>query len=140
MLIFGTPLHPKLVHFPVALLVSALFLGFLNLWTKRESFYKVAMIVYIMAAFSAPAAALSGWCEASRLHLKHPVLWAHRNFAFALTAFVLLSLPLLWMLRGNPQRQKMIFLWICCIAVVLVTAAAYFGGAMVFEYGIGVSL
>ena len=136
-LLFETPLHPKLVSFPIALLVSALFLELLSLAAKRESFHQAAMYVYIMAAFSLPWTALTGLGEASRLHLNHPVVWTHQNLGLALTGLVMLSLPVLWRFRRHP-RQRAIFLLICCAANGLMTAGAYFGGKLVYEYGIGV--
>ncbi len=133
-------LHPKLVHFPIAFFLGAWFLDALSRVLKRESVYKAAMCIYVMAAFSSLLAVLSGLQEADHLHLKHPILYAHRNYALALLAVAWVGMVLLWAMRKkDPNVVRRVFTIACWMTSALVIAAAYFGGEMVYEYGIGVN-
>ena len=74
-------LHPKLVHFPIALFTSAMGLEVLSLCFKKESLHRTAVHIYILAALISPLVVLTGLQDAQHLHLNHPVLTIHRNFA-----------------------------------------------------------
>ena len=124
-------LHPKLVHFPIALFLSAWVLVVLSQLLKKEPMYKAAMYVYVMAAFSSALAVLSGLWEANRLNLHHPVLYAHRNYAIIL-------LIVSW-IGVVAMRRRPLFICFCWLTAVLVFVVGYFGGELVFHYGVGVS-
>jgi len=76
----------------------------------------------------------SGLWEADRLHLHHPILYAHRNYALSVLIVSWISLIAFWI-----QRTRLIFTCACWITAALVIAAGYFGGEMVYGYGIGVN-
>ncbi len=135
-----TLLHPKFVHFPIALFLTAWSLDLLSWLLKKESMYKAAMNVYVIAAFFSVLALLTGLYEANRLHLGHPVLYAHRNYGIALTAAALVNLAIVVLFqKSNPKAARVIFTCGCLIVAVLVIAAGFLGGKLVYEYGIGVS-
>jgi|GEM_PF-5505291 len=135
-----TLLHPKLVHFPIAFFFGAWFLDVVSLLSKKEPVYKAAVYVYIMAAFSSAAAVASGLWEADRLNVHHPLMYTHRNFAFAVLGVSWTGLILIYILGKQPQAARLVFTCACWLAAALVLAASYFGGEMVFGYGVGVHL
>ena len=93
------PLHPKLVHFPIALIVSAMGMQMLGVLFKKDSWCKSAWLMFILAAISMPIAILSGLWEADRLNLHHPVLNEHKLYAFWGTGIAWTSFPFLWFLQ-----------------------------------------
>jgi len=134
------PLHPKLVHFPIALFVSAMGIQMLGLFFKKDSWCKGAWLMFVLAVLSLPIAIFSGILEASRLHLHHPVLNEHRMYAFWATGTAWIALPLLWLMRSkNVKFFQAIFLIILISLSVLIGLTAREGGEMVWEYGVGVN-
>jgi uncharacterized membrane protein len=133
------PWHPMLVHFPIALFMSALGLELLSLVFKKESLHQAAVVVYVLGVVSMPLTAWAGLHEADELHLKHPVLDLHKRFALSTLWISLASVPLLWFVH---ERSKQFFQWIFLGVLIVVaagvSAAGYNGGRMVYEYGVGV--
>lgn len=133
------PLHPKIVHFPIALFVTALVLELLSRLFKKERWSQAAFIIYCFAAIITPGIVLSGLWEADRLHLHHPLLNQHKTFGLWTMWVALGSLPLVWFLQRFPKIFRTIFLMLLIVLSITVTMASYYGGKMVYEYAVAVS-
>ncbi len=139
MLDFFQPIHPKVVHFPIALFMTALGLDLASLIFKKESLHKAAVLIYVIAALMTPLAVRTGLWEETRLHLNHPLLTKHRTFALWTMWVSLSSLPLLWFLKKKILRYfRFVFFIFLIGAAAFVTLAGHNGGRMVFEYGVGI--
>ena len=135
----GLPLHPMLVHFPIALFVSSLGLEIFSFIFKKDSLHRSALYLYILAALLSPLVVLTGLAEAEEMHLKHRVLDLHKFFALLTMSSSLISLPILWFVhKQNERSARFLFIFFAVMIVIFVTLAAYNGGRMVYEYGIGV--
>ena len=133
-------LHPKLVHFPIALMFSAAGMQMLGLVFNKETWRNAAWTMFVMAVIALPITALSGLWEADRLHLRHPILEEHKQWAFAALWSSLAALPALWFLKSkNNKVFQVLFLAAALAVCVLLFLAGREGGEMVFEYGVGVS-
>ncbi len=134
------PIHPKLVHFPIALVVSAMGMQGLGLLLKKDLLCKGAWLMFVLAVIAIPVVVFSGLLEANRLHLHHPVLNVHKLFAFWAMGLSLVALAFLWFMRiKNNKNFQITFLIVLFLVSSLVGLAAYQGGRMVYEYGVGVS-
>ena len=133
-------LHPMIVHFPIALFVCALIFEILSLAFKKESFHHTAINLFVFAVLAAPFGVLTGLEEAEEHHLvSHPVLNLHKVFAFSTMIFSALSLLFLWFLKKkNSLSFRPIFLVCLIVTVSFVSIAAYNGGRLVYDYGIGI--
>ncbi len=136
---FEGPLHPKLVHFPIALLITALLLDILSRMFKRESWYHAAITLFVVAAFSSLAALFSGLWEEDRLHLEHPLLEKHELAAFCTVAITWLGMLMLFLTRKHLLLRRTMITFVLLIAVIAVVVTAHWGGEMVYEYGVGVA-
>jgi len=133
------PLHPKLVHFPIALFITALILDLLSRIFRKENLHQAAVIVYLAGVFFAPIVVWAGLWEQQRLNLHHPVLEQHKLYAFITLWVSLASIPLLWFLKKKFVRLfRIVFTSLLLLMAVLVTTTGYFGGRMVYEYGAGI--
>lgn len=134
------PIHPKLVHFPIALVVSAMGMQGLGCILRKDFLRNGAWLMFNLAVISMPVVVWAGLMEADRLHLSHPVLTAHKQFAFAAMWVSLGALPILWVMRYKTIRMfQIVFLVLLIVVSSLLGLAAHQGGRMVYEYGVGVS-
>ena len=131
-------LHPKMVHFPIALFIGAMGMELLSLILKKERLHRTALDMYILATTITPFVVLTGLQEAAHLHLNHPVLTVHKNFGLLTMWTSLISLPIFWIVnRQNRKIFRVVFLAFLLVIVTLVTVAGHNGGRMVYEYGVG---
>lgn len=138
---FYVPLvHPKMIHFPIALFIGAMGMELLSLIFKKDRLHRTALDMYIFATVITPFVVLTGLQEADHLHLGHPVLTIHRNFGLLTMWTSLISLPALWIVnKQSPKMFRLIFFIFLLAIVTLVTVTGHNGGRMVYEYGVGVS-
>ncbi len=131
-------LHPRVIHFPIALFIGAIGMELLSLIFKKDRFHRTAIDIYVVATLITPLVVLTGLQEATHLHLGHPVLTIHKNFAFLTMWTSLISLPILWMVhKKNPKMLRLVFLIFLLSIVTLVAITGHNGGRMVYEYGVG---
>ncbi|MBI1976432.1 MAG: DUF2231 domain-containing protein [Candidatus Omnitrophica bacterium] len=133
-------LHPMIVHFPIALFIGAMGLELFAVVLKKEKLHSAAWINFILAVLGSVIAVITGWFEAEHLHLvSHPVFNTHRLFGFLTVGLGVAALALLGPLKKRSNRWfRFLFLLILIWGVSLVSIGAYYGGRLVYEYGIGV--
>ena len=132
-------LHPMVVHFPIALFISALGLEVLSILLKKESLHQTAIQIYVVAALLTPFVVKTGLWEEQEHQIHHPVLELHEQFAFITMWTSLVSLAILWIFHHKIKKYfRIIFFVFLEMVVASVSIAAYNGGRMVYEYGIGV--
>ena len=129
-------LHPKLVHFPIALVVAAMILDVVSYIVKKETLHLAARYVFYLAAFFSVLTVFSGLVEADKIHLNHPILSAHRSYAIALAASTCIFCVIFPFLPLRFKRPAFTFVVLVCVILVIMTGN--YGGQMVYEYGIGV--
>ena len=119
--------------------MSSLGLEIASLIFQPEALHKTAFHIYILATFLAPLTVLTGLHEADELHLHHPVVTLHKNFALSTMFGSILSLPILWFFHQyQPKVFRIIFFVFLVLAAGCVALAGYNGGRMVYEFGVGV--
>ena len=131
-------LHPKVIHFPIALFIGAMGMEVLSLIFKKDNLHRTALHMYILATVITPFVVLTGLQEAEHLHLSHPILTIHRNFALLTMWGSLVSLPVLWLASKKGEKVlRIVFLIFLLMLVAFVSITGYNGGRMVYEYGVG---
>ncbi len=134
------PLHPKVVHFPIALFITALGFEILSVVFKKEPFHRTAWYLFVFASLMTVIVVRTGILEQARLHMNHPILSEHRTYALWTMWGALVALPCLMALkRFTPQIFRGIFLCVLILVSVGVSVTGHHGGRMVYEYGAGVS-
>ena len=142
-------LHPKVIHFPIALFIGAIGMEVLSLifsavgrsslGGKKDNLHRTAFHMYILATVITPFVVLTGLQEAEHLHLGHPILTIHKNFGLLTMWTSLISLPILWIVnKRNPKILRALFLVFLLVIATFVTVTGHNGGRMVYEYGVGV--
>lgn len=137
-------LHPKIVHFPVALLLSASLFALLALLfnKNRKVFLEVLQWNLIVGVLSAVITIISGLiAEKSLVHNKeiHEIMEWHESLAWIFSILFLISL--VWLLLRKPKIKKpelMILTLLLIVSSGLLAYGAHLGGKMVYEEGAGV--
>ncbi len=133
--------HPILVHFPIALFISALGLEMLAIVFKKEYLQDVSWTNFILAVLITPLVVLTGLLEAKGLHLSHKAANIHKMFAFWTFGVSSICAIGLWIMQKKLSQKlfRKLFFISLVLVVILVLICGYYGGRLVYEYGVGVS-
>jgi plastocyanin len=123
--------HPALTVFPIAMILSAALAELFRLWRKAPWFGGASRFCMIVGGITAAITAPLGWAFAVE-HGNTWILQVHRwlGTAAGVGAVVLLVLSELAWRRGG--RTMTLFRTILFLAIPLVIATGFFGGAMVY--------
>lgn len=137
------PIHPMLVHFPIALLSTSVFFDFLGLRWNQKDCRTAALYTLIVGLAGAVAAVVSGhMAEEAVEHSGIPesVLELHEGLGFA-TFWVFAGLFGLraaeWL--GWIRERQSLTVALGLGAVMVLFVASYYGGSLVYDYGAGVA-
>ncbi len=131
--------HPLLVHFPIALLMTALLFDGLAL--KRPQLHRVALWNLSLGTLGAGAAVWSGYQAADIAKHSfeiHQVMELHRKLGIA--TLVLGSLVVIWRLwkRDQLSPRFRLLTWLIMLAMTgTLGYGAHLGGRLVYEFGVG---
>lgn len=128
------PLHPALVHFPVALLMAAAFFE-IAAWLRRdESLHLAGAWNLALGAPASVVTALSGWALASTMgfepELKATLAW-HRWLGTALAAWAIVCLAL-WAWQRKAGHGRWAYRLALLGGAVLVAITGHLGGILVY--------
>ena len=134
-------LHPKLVHFPIALLYTGLFFEILFLFKRRDTFQIISTWLFNVGCFTAILAVASGLLAADTLghdSLGHDKVHEHRNLMFiTMGTWVFVFIALKFIERIWITGRRFLVVGYLIIAIPM-TWGADMGGKLIFETGVGV--
>jgi uncharacterized membrane protein/ketosteroid isomerase-like protein len=135
-------LHPVFVHFAFALVVTsaAAYLLALALPRRRETLRMAAdwMLGFgALAILATVAAGFQAYYSVAHDAPSHEAMRTHRNWAVPTALFVLVLAAWRWRERAKPASA--LFSALVTVAAVLMTTTAWWGGRLVFGYGLGVA-
>jgi len=137
------PVHPAVVHFPIAAVVTAWMLDLLALGSRLKVLRPGATAVWILAAVTAALAYLTGnAAHAAAVLPPEAVALAERHAFLAwwsLTATAALAVTRVVVLWQGRFRGGVRVIWLLMAGgvVLLVVLAARAGGQLVFDHGVG---
>jgi uncharacterized membrane protein len=137
------PLHPLIVHFPIALIIVAAAFEMIAWFSNKVALHRAALVNLIAATVMAVPVILAGLAAEDAVFTAdpaHDVLEIHEALAFiSLGILFLLSV---WAIIGYKRwddRAPVLFLIGLLIAAGSIGATGYFGGELVFKHGVAVS-
>ncbi|MEO8168948.1 MAG: DUF2231 domain-containing protein [bacterium] len=134
--------HPLLVHLPIALLTFSFFFDLVGVVSGRPNIVKVGWWTMVVGVLGAAAAVISGLIAEKTVSISASAtehFQTHQQMAF-LVAGIYAAL-ILWRTanRGEiPTKLKWAFLGIAAIGVAALWTGAWYGGEMVYRFGVGV--
>ncbi|RUR30692.1 DUF2231 domain-containing protein [Vreelandella nanhaiensis] len=137
--IAGHPLHPLMVHFPVAALMTLVACD-LGYWYTEDPFWlRVGLWLAGVGALGGWFASIAGTIDLVSVGQIRRLItgWSH-----AIVAVVMLSLASLnWLIRFTDP--DLVLPWGIAVSVVtagLVALAGWLGGQLVYEHAVGVEV
>ncbi len=139
-----TPLHPKIIHFPVALLISVILFALLAILikNKRELFKEIIFWNVLIGALGSIAAVISGLIEEGTLvhnNAIHEIMETHKLLGYIIAGIYVLTSIWLLLRKHKMQIKELVLLTlILTVSAILVGYSAHLGGKMVYENGTGI--
>ncbi len=130
-------LHPALVHFPIALLPTAIAADALGRASGSEKLSELGRTLMPIAATSAAVAGVAGLIAQQTVELDDhttDMVITHRNINLGLIGVAAL------MARSRMKQEKpgLGYLLLGLVGLGAMTYSAYLGGHMVYNHGVGV--
>ncbi|MBI3597498.1 MAG: DUF2231 domain-containing protein [Nitrospirae bacterium] len=136
------PVHPTVVHFPIALLFTAVFFEIFGFWIRRESYRQFGLWLLILGLVSGIVASAVGfWGEEAVVATGVPQKAVDRHESLAVITLVVFALLLFvrWRVRDPwSVRNRTVYFILAVLGVLLLGTTGYFGGDLVYRYGAGV--
>lgn len=133
--------HPLVVHFPIALLMTSIFLDGLALLFKRPGLHRVALWNLALGALGAAVAVWTGLraAEVAKHSFEvHQVMELHRKLGIA--TLVMGGLVVSWRLFKRDRlttRARLLALFLMLGMAGTLSFGAHLGGRLVYEFGVG---
>jgi uncharacterized membrane protein len=135
------PLHPALVHFPIALIAFSFLLDLLARLFNKESLRGAAFWCLLGALVGGAAAAASGYFDYSRDALGETATYVqfHMYVGWALVAAVIVLTVWRWRIFARATPTSISYLVAAILVVGLTLFQSWYGGEMVYSQGAGVA-
>lgn len=137
------PLHPAVVHFPMALTLVALFFEALARVPRWRALESGAVVLIVLAALGSVAAVVSGKLaheEAVVATAARALVEQHDELGLVVMgALLLLAGARVMLARSSRQHAApgWLYLALLCLAAALVGYQAHLGGRLVYDHGVG---
>lgn len=130
-------LHPMLVHFPIALALTALLFDLTSYRFKQDWLSKAAIALTLLAALGAMAAILSGFCFTKPVAgLAATLKEEHIMYAIASTLALVLSAvvgALLFLKPALQAKLHYLFTTLLLISAACISLTGMKGGSIVYD-------
>jgi uncharacterized membrane protein len=139
---FEHPIHPIVVHFPIALLFTSVFFEVLGTLMERELYREFGYWLLVLGLLGGVVAAGTGfWSEDAAKAAGVPEEAIDRHETFAVMSVIVFGLMLVfrrWVRGRWSKRYRAIYLVLGAAGVIVLGTAGYFGGDLVYRYGAGI--
>ena len=134
-------LHPVIVHFPVALLLTAFLVETLALLLKKPAWHRISLWNLVLGTLAAGAAVITGrlaMAVAKHSHEIYDVMEKHERLGYLILALALLITGWRLLTKDRLPAPSRWLAWVM-LAVTCGTMAfsAHLGGRLVYEFGVG---
>jgi uncharacterized membrane protein len=132
------PIHPMLVHFPVATWFLATLADIASLFTNEQVGW-VAGVLLITGTITALLAMTTGLLELGKIDPQSPAAKiANQHMILVMTSWCCYAVSLFLRLNGTQLEQpSLIAIALSVTGFAFLCGAGWLGGKLVYEYGVG---
>jgi uncharacterized membrane protein len=134
-------IHPLIVHFPIALLMSAALFYLLALIIRKDPFATTAFFLLVLGAISACVAAGTGLYAEDGVMVSFSVrehlLEHHEQLMLTTTGLSIILTVWAIIARPFPKKRTIIFILLFVVLLAIMTWGADYGARMVYDYNAG---
>ncbi len=128
--------HPLLVHFPIALLLTAAVLEVISVWMKKHSDLRFVIVVNLtLGTVTAAIAAALGWMDAAHMGFEpdlKPILAWHRWLGTSVAVGSLITTALWFRARMASTGSLWIYRTALWLLAVVVGFTGHLGALLVY--------
>ena len=136
------PIHPLIVHFPIALLFTSVFFDLLWIITENKNYRQTGFWLLILGLMGGVVAAIFGaWTEEAVEAAGVPELAVDRHETVAIIALIVFGVLLIfrwWIKNRWSVRDRVVYLCVAMVGLLMLGATGFYGGELVYRYGAGV--
>ncbi|MES2182826.1 MAG: DUF2231 domain-containing protein [Pseudomonadota bacterium] len=134
------PVHPAVVHFPIACWTLATIGDVASLWLGKPAWWW-AGVSLALGTTIAIFAMITGMIEILRIaNQKQRLKVAERHMQLILLAWTVYATSLFMRLDGFRLTEPgIIEIGLSCLGFVILSIASWFGAQLVYKYGVGLS-
>jgi uncharacterized membrane protein len=137
--------HPMLVHFPIAVFITALLFDFVKLFWNKDWLHIVVTVLFVFAALMALITFLSGKQAIDIVSVPMRAELTASNHAdwglYTLLYFSLFAVLRTFLFWKKLDRKRMVAIALFCgslAGAALIGKTADLGGKLVYKYGVGI--
>ncbi|RME74124.1 MAG: DUF2231 domain-containing protein [Chloroflexi bacterium] len=141
MILFGHPLHPMTVHFPIALFLLGVLLTLVYLRRGQPEYDRFAFLSLMLSELAALVASLTGLLDQNLLAFDDPRRQAVNPHITAAVALLVVNGLLVYMRLKWPDvlvRRRAAYLGLMAAGTAVLLATAWLGGELVYRWQVGV--
>jgi uncharacterized membrane protein len=138
--IAGHPVHPMLIPFPLALWATSFVVDVLFYFLRHPTLLVIAKFMIAAGCIGAIAAAIPGiidWLSIKNGDVKKVANWHARLNIAALVVFAISLFLRMGSYSELVGRRLTVPFLLSLVGVILISISGWFGGELVFRYGIG---
>ena len=142
MTLFGQPLHPMTVHFPIALYLLGVLLTIVYLWRGQADYERFAFLSFSLSWLATVVASVVGLFDQNQLELTDLRRQQVNPHITAAVSLLIINGLLLYMRLRWPTvlvtSRRWLYLGLMLLGVVAVVITGWLGGELVFRWEVGV--
>ena len=138
------PLHPQIVHFPIALLTLAILTELISYFWQKDFFSKMTfylLIIGVITAFFAVKTGESSLDLIANISSIKPLINQHQQageWVLKIFSIVLIIKSFILYFKKNNMFIKGFVTLLMIIGLFQIYQAGHFGGILVYEEGVGI--
>ena len=137
------PLHPMLVHFPIALLFVSVLFDVASATLTRDSLREGALWLLGLGLLGGIAAAIAGGQAedaAEKAGVPKALIETHETLAYVTLGIMAILFLSRLLLRSRFSRRALAaYLLVATLGLAAISATGHTGGNLVYEHGAGVN-
>lgn len=142
--LFPPTIHPMVIHFTIAIIYLACFVGLIGLFYRRGDFFQKAFFGLLFLGIVATlAAGIAGSISESYAHITKtiaPMIHDHARDGEITGVFMVIAFAIQFFRQRKRKCVSVLAFVFCLLATIMVSITGSIGGSMVYDHGLGIHL